>query len=413
MHVRHPIWLQRLGTPNGKAFAILFALESFSRSLLASVIPLEAWDLLGSGQKVSFLFFMASSVGLCAGLAVPALVRLTARRWVYTAGALALATCGPLLAIGGLEGQVGGMVARVVGVVAMTICINLYIMDNIARQELGRTEPLRIFYSAGAWTLGPGLGVWLRADVSPWAPYALSTASALAMLVYFWVLRLRDAPGLTQPQGRVPGVRRNINRFFSQPRLFMAWLVAVGRNAWWAMFFIYTPIYAVESGLGEVTGGLIASTGTAFLFLLPLWARFARRRGVRMTLMTGFAGGGTATLLAALFAHSPWIAAGFILLAAFFMIIMDALGSLPFMLAVKPSERREMTAVYGTYRDVAELGPPAFFSLLLRYYELSAVFVTSGLAMLALCALSKRVHPRLGVFRGSPAAPVAEPQEAK
>lgn len=53
MHVRHPIWLQRLGTPNGKAFAVLFTLESFSRSLLASVIPLEAWDLLGSGDRKS------------------------------------------------------------------------------------------------------------------------------------------------------------------------------------------------------------------------------------------------------------------------------------------------------------------------------------------------------------------------
>ena len=219
------------------------------------------------------------------------------------------------------------------------------------------------------------------------------------MLVYFWILRLREAPGLTQPRGPVPGMRRNLNRFFSQPRLVLAWLVAMGRNAWWAMFFIYTPIFAVEAGLGEMAGGLLTSAGTGFLFLMPLWARFARRVGVRRVLIAGFTGGGLATLLVALFFHLPQLASAFLLLSAFCMIIMDSLGSVPFMLAVKPSERPGMTAVYATYRDVAELGPPALFSLLLRHFELSAVFVTSGLGLLILAAVSRRVHPRLGVFR--------------
>ena len=71
MHVRHPIWLKRLGTPGAESFAILFAFESFSRALLASVIPLEALQLLGSARAWQTLW---RSVYLSASVSVATLV---------------------------------------------------------------------------------------------------------------------------------------------------------------------------------------------------------------------------------------------------------------------------------------------------------------------------------------------------
>ncbi|MFQ5786293.1 MAG: MFS transporter [Alphaproteobacteria bacterium] len=399
MHVRHPIWLRRLGAPDAGAFAILFALESFARALLATVIPLEALALLGDAQKVSILFFAARCVGLTGSFAVPWLVRRTARRWVYTLAALLLIAASALLALGTLPDQAVGMALRVLGVVGMTICVNLYIMDHISRRDLGRVEPKRMFYSAAAWTIGPTLGVYLGGHVAAWAPYAASAAFGGVMLGYFWFLRMTDRPELARTAAKVPRPHENIRRFFAQPRLVLAWLIAVGRNSWWAMFFIYTPIYAVQSGLGELAGGLIVSVGAGFLFLMPLWGWAARRFGARRVLIAGFSGSGVATCLAAFASGMPWLAAALLIVAALCMVVLDALGNVPFMLAVRPRQRPEMTAVYATYRDVADIAPPGVFSLLLKLFELPVVFVASGVAMLALASLSRRVHPRLGLFR--------------
>ena len=33
----------------------------------------------------------------------------------------------------------------------MEISLQLYVMDHIPRQEMGRFEPLRLFYAAGVW----------------------------------------------------------------------------------------------------------------------------------------------------------------------------------------------------------------------------------------------------------------------
>ena len=103
MHVRHPIWLSKVGTPSAEAFAVLFSIESLSRALLAAVIPIEAYSLLGDAGLVSLAFFGASVAGLIAGLTVPWLIRRLARRWVYSGGALLLIAAGALFIAGGLS----------------------------------------------------------------------------------------------------------------------------------------------------------------------------------------------------------------------------------------------------------------------------------------------------------------------
>lgn len=397
MYVRHPVWIQRVSRPGAEAFAILFAVESLSRALLATVIPLQAYALLKDAQAVSLLFFAVSLAGLCGTFAVPWLVRKSARRFVYSAGALLLAAAPALLAADTITGQSAGMILRVLAVVTLTICLNLYIMDYIARRDFSRSEPMRVFYSAGAWTVGPALGVFLGIHVSPLAPFIASTVCALALLAYFWLLRMAESPALRQPAGPTPGPLMNIKRYTSQPRLNLAWLVSVSRNAWWSLFFIYVPIYAVHSGLGEFAGGLIVSTGMALMFSLPIWGAVFRRVGMRTLLLAGFATSAASTLGAALFMNAPFAAVTLLLVAALAMVSLDAVGNMPFMLAVRPRERAEMTTVYSTYRDAAEILPPGIFSALLKVFDLPAVFVAGGIAMVAAAGLCRRLHPRLGL----------------
>ncbi len=395
MYVRHPVWLTRVRTTGAEAFAVLFTIESLSRAVLATVIPLQALALLGNAQKVSLLFFAVSIAGLCGSFTVPWLIRRTRRRWVYSMGAVLLVAASALLANATLVGQVAGMVLRVYGVVALSICLNLYIMEHIDRRDLNRSEPLRIFYSAGAWTAGPVLGVYLGNALSPWAPYAVSAAGAAALRAYFWFLRMTESLALVRNHGPTPSPISNIRRYFAQPRLTLAWALAMGRNAWWVMFFIYTPIYAVTSGLGEIAGGLIVSAGTGFLFLMPLMGWCARRFGLRRVFVFGFATGGVLTLPVSLTAGAPWLGAALLVCAAVSMITIDAGGNILFMRAVRPRERPEMTTVFSTYRDFAELAPPGAFSLLLKFFELPAVFATTGAAMLGLAWLSRHINHRM------------------
>ena len=396
MPLRPPPFLKRLASPGAEAFATLYALESLSRAILATVLPLQALKLVSDAQGVSLIFFAVSLISLCGGLLVPWLVRVTARRWVYSLGAVFLASAPFFLSGDALGAFFAGMALRALAIAAMAICFSLYIMDFIARKDFGRSEPMRLFYSAGAWSAGPFLGVYLAEAVHPLAPYALSAAVAAAALGYFWFLRITDNPAVKQAAGPTPSPLRYVRRYFSQARLTLAWTLSTGRNIWWVVFFIYAPIYAVEAGLGEVAGGAIVSCGTAFLFLMPVLGRLVQRTGIRNVFVIGYAAGGFLTLGLTAAWDVPWVGACLLISAAFGMIIVDAGGNMLFLLAVRPRERPEMTAVYSTYRDVADIAPPGAFSVLLRFFELPVVFVVSGLTALGLAVLSGKIHRRLG-----------------
>jgi MFS family permease len=399
MDVRRPIWIHRVRSPGAESFALLFTLESFARALIVSIIPVEALRLLGDAQRVSTLFFLVAISGIVATFTVPWMVRNTARCWIYTLGGLCLAAAPLVMWVGSTAGLAIGMTLRVLGVVMLTVCLSLYILDHVARRDFNRSEPMRIFYSATAWMVGPALGAWLGTRFGLWAAYLASSAAVIALLVYFWVLRVRELPPLTSFRGHSVSPLAHLARFRSQPRLIFAWTAAVGRYAWWVMFFVYVPIYVVQQGLGQMTAGILVSAGSGLLFLLPLFGRCVRRYGIRPVMVAGFGASGALTLLFAVATPLPWLALALVLAATLAMVSLDAVSNVPFMLAVRRHERAEMTAVYSTYRDIGEISAPGVFALLLKFFALPVVFAVTGATMIGLAALSKRVHPRLGRSR--------------
>nr|MBP6815631.1 hypothetical protein [Burkholderiaceae bacterium] len=96
----------------------------------------------------------------------------------------------------------------------------------------------------------------------------------------------------------------------------------------------------------------------------------------------------------------PWASIALLLLGAYFLVLLDICGGLPFLMSVKPSERNEMSAVYSTFRDVANIITPGIVWLVLQVGPLAAVFAAGGIGLLAAWLVAGRMHPQLGVPAG-------------
>ena len=233
--------------------------------LLAVVPPLEALHLVGTARAVTLVYVAAGLAAVAGRFTLPLLVRLIQRRFVLSVGALLLAAGAALMAADRLDALAAGLALSTFAIACMEITSQLYLLDNVSRHELRHFEPLRIFASAGPWTLGPWFGVYLQPSVSFAAPFAISMAAAAALLALFWSLRLGENATFTSTIRPPPSPARYLRRFFAQPRLRLAWTLAVGRSTWWNMFYVYVPIFAVTSGLGAETGGVIVSIGTGWI----------------------------------------------------------------------------------------------------------------------------------------------------
>jgi MFS family permease len=387
VHVRHPIWLPAVRPADARTFATLYAIESFARATVSSVIPIQAYEILRSEQTVSILYTLVSLTGLSVTLFMPLLMRRFARRWVYTAGAALLAVGSLFFVIDTLAGQFLGMLARVMGASALSITLNLYIMDHIRKADFMQAESLRMALSMFAWTGGPTLGIWLYTRYGIYAAHGAVAVFVVVLLGLFWYYRLSDNAMIAPGKSRATNPLANIGRFIAQPRLRLAWLIAFGRSCYWTTFFVYGPLFMVIAGQGELAGGLLVSAGNALLFCAIFWGKAGKRFGARKVITLAFACMAVVLWAAgAVGEMAPLVTAGLLLAGALFAIAVDALGSTAFMRAVRAYERPQMAAVYRTYLDFSELTPPLVYSVVLVFFGIGSVFATLG-CLTAVCAV--------------------------
>lgn len=399
MHDRRiPEWLRHAPAPSVRGFAVLAGTEAVARGILISVFPLVMYRALEDARVVSQVYFIVGLASLLVGLLIPFLIRFVPRRWVYIVGTQMFAGGAALSVLGTPTAAVAGLTLVTVAVVTTFVCFNAYVLDYVAKIEFGRLETSRLFYSALGWTAGPVLGVTLYGWWEP-APFLIAAAAAQGMLAVFLVMRLGNGRLITRSRAAPVNPFAYFRRFFAQSRLITGWLFAVIRSCGWWVYVVYLPIFAVQNGLGEQLGGIALSISNGGLFLAPLMLRYMQRTSVRAAVRTGFLMAGLLFAVAGISAGWPPATVASLMAGSFFLILLDLSAGLPFLLAVKPSERTEMSAIYASYRDVSGIVTPGVAWLVLLAAPLSGIFVAGGVGLIAAWGLAGKLHPRLGRAR--------------
>jgi len=393
---RPPVWTTRLTTPGANAFAILSGLESLTRALIAAALPIQTQDLFGNDESVSALYLVGSVAALSVALLIPKLSILVGRARLCTAGLLLLAISSALFVLQVVPTQIMGFTLRAVGSAVFICVISIYIMDHVRRDQIGRSEPLRLLFIGLSWTFGPLIGVQAEVWWGPWAPFALSTGVALILLGYFLRLRFANAPVIVAETKRATTVSvSQVRDFLAQPRLVLAWLHGIGRGFVWGTFNLYAPLFAVQIGLGPRIGGMLVGVGSAFMLAMPLWGWMARRFGIRRVSLVCFPCACIGMFGAGFLTATPWVATGFLVFATLAMSVIDGYGNALFLRACKPSQRTSMTPIFSTQRDFAEISHAALFSVLLVFFPVGVTFISAGVVLVGLTWLSFRINRRL------------------
>lgn len=365
------------------------------RGTLLSVWPLLMIGALGEGAAVSAAYLCVGLLSLGAGLLVPGLARRVPRAGLI-GGAAGLYLLGSSLAVAGPAWMAPlALLSNAAGTATFWVVFSATMLDHVAREDLGRVESTRMLYSAGAWGLGPVTGVLLLHWWAP-APFLLAAAFALGMLLAFRRLDLPEGRG-----GAGGPPLAYLRRFARRPRLVAGWTFAVVRASGWWTYIVVLPLFCVKAGLPAVVPGAALSLSNALLLLTPLMLRLVGRLGVRRAVRGAFAWCAALFALAGLLGQeAPWAVVLCLLLASAGLLVLDVCGSLPFLMAVKPSERTEMAAVYASFRDVSGIASPTVAGLVMLLAPVAGVFLACGAGLGAAWALAGRLHPRLGRPRG-------------
>lgn len=382
--------------PSVQAFSALKGVEAVVRGTTLSVFPLLMYRVYGDAVLVSEIYFAIGLLSLFLALWVPRLVQILPRRRAYElgialyflSGVFGLWTHGPMVTL--------AVIANTLGATTCFICHNAYVMEHVDRQDLSRMESLRLFYGAIGWTGGPFLGVYVM-SFWPGLPFLITMGASFSMFLILTAMNFGPARVIQRQRPHRAHPAALLHRFSRQPRLIAGWLFMVIRSSAWWVFIVYVGIFAVEKGLSAQVGGIATSLGNASLALAPLLLRWVRRFSVRWAVRVGFLVGAFFFMAAGFAAALPWLTIALLMAATLPLVWLDLCAGLPFLMAVKPSERTEMSAIYGSFRDVSGIVTPGVAWVTLQFAPVEGVFVACGGLMLLAFLIASALHPELGV----------------
>ena len=387
--------MSALSRPTTSSFFVLFTLEPLYRSIIVTVVPLMALERFGSAQAVSVFFFVLGMFGISMSLAVPWLVRRLSRRGTFWLGVVTGITSMLLFVHGELWSFYIGMALHLFAASCVDVTLNLYWMEHVRRQDFGRVEPVRMFFLAFSWSVGPFLGVYLRNTIDPAAPFLIGAVVVLVLGAYFFYLGLSKNSTRGSKHVAVTNPFRYLPRFFSQPRMILVYLLSAMRSGWWTMYFIYVPIFCVTMGLGETISGALVSLAVSFVMAAPLLRGTIQRYGIRRVLLVGYSGAGIVTVGIGACMDRSYLAVVLILMAALFAMLCDSVGNTLFYRAVRSWERSAMATVFMSYRPISALAFPGVYSGVLAIFPLPAVFIFTGVGMLATSLVTRFIPARM------------------
>lgn len=292
-----------------------------------------------------------------------------------------------------------GLALQLFASATIAISLNLFVLRNIPREQFSRFEPVRIVFAGAGWVIGPSLGIFLEEKIVVWLPYLVAGLFSFLQLCLLLLHRFEDSETESETPVRRANPIRFLRRYAHQPRLVLAWLLSVTRAGWWGLFYQIAPVYLLTIGLEKQSIGLVTSIGSAGMLTVLFWGWVGRRVGLRRLLTSAFALSGCLTLLVAVTTGYPLAVACLFILAAACTSIIDSAGNVPFLRALRPLERSEMTTVYSTYRDISRFASHGLYTLLLAVFPFTAVFVAGGSIMIVLSQCARKLPQSLGVER--------------
>ena len=380
------------GIPHAIELALMMGLMVLALAIPVTVFPLQAFELLGSTQQVSMLFTAVGVMGLGGALTLPYLLTRLGRYRLILAGLTCILLAAVLFPLDSRFTFFVAVVLYTWGFFSVDIIVNTITVERVERRRFARFEAVRMAVLGLAFALGPWLGVQLSRLAGLWAPFAVMALVALSTGI--WILWRRYVTPSTRTVRGHANPLRLIPRFARQPRLRLAYVLALARSSWWSVFFIYTPIYCVNNGFTAADAGLIVSVGSLFVMLAPLWGRLGAPLGMRQHLIIGYLTTAVACVAATLLAFLPDVVIGLLLVACLCASWIDAVGNAPFVRAVHPHERAEMISIYTTYRECGRIVPQSLFAVVLLVLPLSTVFAWAGLGLAAGAYYSRYIPKR-------------------
>lgn len=287
-----------------------------------------------------------------------------------------------------------------VGVFVIVYIANIYrtntfdiiFRDKSKDSELSANEGLLYSIINIGWLTGPLIAGYVMAYFNLETVFV---TSALFMAVCLFFLLTMD---IRLPRKYFKGedfkVMENLKEFVKRKDFLHNYVIAMGVDIWWALIYIYMPLFIVKSGVNsEIVGFFLAAVIFPLVFFEFEVGKLVSKYGFRRFFVLGFFILGAFALLS-FFTMDIYLIMVYLVLASFSMAFIEPLVDAYFFEGIKKEEEEKYYPLFGTYENAGDITGKFLIALVLLFTPNNFAYLTIAIIMFVLGLLSFRVKNR-------------------
>jgi len=268
----------------------------------------------------------------------------------------------------------------------------ILICDSCKKKDLGKGVGFYGSFRNIGYVLGPLLAGFIAFKLG--IPFVFLFCGVFVLLAFFMfeTIKLKECNHHTKDEGTLKSSFHNLITYFKTWKLFKAYIVSGGVPFYWAIIYIFGPLYAIRNGLsGNEVGIFLFCVAIPMVLFSYSSGKMADKIGYRKLFIFGH-------LIMASFMFLAFISKDF-----YFTLLYIILGSIGasfiespresyFFTKVKKSEEEKYYGPYKTHGTVFDMSGQILGGIILIFLPLKYIFLFLSIVMVMFALASTKVR---------------------
>ena len=227
----------------------------------------------------------------------------------------------------------------------------IMVKDKSGRKSLSKNEGVVYSFNNVAWVIGPLIGSLILTQFGHSAIFFAAASIIFLGFILFKISGINDSNRVKKMDNNVIG---NFFYFFRDKDRVISYVISSGVTIWWALIYLYIPLFIIDSGLKERDIGIfLFATAVPLILFEYVFSKMAGKYGSKKFFLVGYF---IVSLIAlsAFFVSDVYAVLGILVLGSVGMAMLEPTTEAYFFEILKT--KKDENKFYGPYNTAIETG---------------------------------------------------------
>lgn len=280
------------------------------------------------------------------------------------------------------------LILTIIGVLRMN-SFDILFRDESKKADLNKNEAFMYAFINVGWLIGPLIAGYIMIIFGIRAVFFSSIIFIIMTLFMLYYMKLKiHKKTITKIDNNL---KENFSNYFKNKKLLIPYFMSAGIEIWWALIYIFVPLFIINSGHSENIVGIFLSAVVFPLVLLEFKiGTIVEKYSFRKFFVIGFFFLGVSAFIA-FFSTDIILTLFLLVIASFFMAFIEPIQDSYFFRQVKSNEEEKYYPIYGTATDIGSVIGRLSIALILLFFAQNFSFLIIGILMFILSFIALRI----------------------